>query len=124
MLSRSSCLSRHPRSCPGAHTIIPSVTIPFPTAADATLVQRVVSVDPILRPSELVRKMSVEAALLHIVFTAQSVRQARVALDHCLSDIKVVVQTMREFGPESAVDRKADASIEVGLNGSWEGVQR
>ncbi|SGY95829.1 BQ5605_C036g11519 [Microbotryum silenes-dioicae] len=101
------------------------MTVPFPTAADATLLQRVVSVDQLLRPSELSRRVCVEAASLHIEFIAHSVRQARVALDHCLSDIQMVVQTMRKFGPEAAVDGiEADASIEVGLRGSWEGAQR
>ena len=55
--------------------------------------------------------------------------QARVALDHTLSDIQLVVQTMHQFGPEDQYGdpnqkKEEAASIEVGLKGSWEGVTK
>jgi len=57
------------------------------------------------------------------------VSQARVALDHTLSDIQLVVQTMHQFGPEDQYGdpnqkKEEAASIEVGLKGSWEGVTK
>lgn len=60
---------------------------------------------------------------------ALTVSQARVALDHLLSDIQLVVQTMHQFGPkeqygDEVVNKGEAASIEVGLKGSWEGVTK
>lgn len=58
---------------------------------------------------------------------AASVTQARVALDHLLSDIQLVVQTMSRFGPSSAGGPEGrppnEPTLEVGLMGSWQGMQ-
>lgn len=59
---------------------------------------------------------------------AANVTQARVALDHLLSDIQLVVQTMSRFGPEGKDGQQTgrtpvEPSLEVGLRGSWQGVQ-
>lgn len=70
-------------------------------------------------------------------FRAATVAQARVALDHFLSDVELVVQTLHRFAPHhdddpapapapaAAGTERTDApSLEVGLEGSWEGVRR
>ena len=62
-------------------------------------------------------------------FQARTVTQARVALDHTLSDIQLVVQTMHQFGPKDQYgdenEKKEEAAtIEVGLKGSWEGITK
>lgn len=50
------------------------------------------------------------------------------ALDHLLSDIQLVVQTMSRFGPSSqnagsdTGSKLEEPSLEVGLMGSWQGV--
>ncbi|GAA5909242.1 hypothetical protein JCM6882_003776 [Rhodosporidiobolus microsporus] len=108
-----------------------SLSIPFPSAANATLVKRVIEVDRVLKPSELTRTLTVEGASLVIDLRARTVSQARVALDHLLSDIQLVVQTMYKFGPADVVGEKGAGevlpeapSLEVGLMGSWEAVRR
>ena len=62
------------------------------------------------------------------ILAAANVTQARVALDHLLSDLQLVVQTMSRFGAEGkggdATGRTpSEPSLEVGLMGSWQGVQ-
>ncbi|GAA6002805.1 hypothetical protein JCM10207_007691 [Rhodosporidiobolus poonsookiae] len=110
------------------HTV--SLSIPFPSADAATLVKRVVEVDQPLRPSELSRSLVVEGSNLVVELRANTVSQARVALDHCLSDLQLVVQTMHTFGPPELVGEKGvlaveeAPSLEVGLMGSWEGMKR
>ncbi|BGP45446.1 hypothetical protein JCM10450v2_001265 [Rhodotorula kratochvilovae] len=80
-----------------------SLKIPFPSADNATLVKRVIEVDKPLRPSELTRELTVEGPVLVCDFRAATVAQARVALDHFLSDVELVVQTMHSFGPPEVV---------------------
>ncbi|GAA5981408.1 hypothetical protein JCM10908_004100 [Rhodotorula pacifica] len=108
---------------PGWHTI--TLTIPFPSPENATLVKRVIEVDKPLRPSELTRSMQVEGANLTVSLAAANVTQARVALDHLLSDIQLVTQTMARFGTSEAATGRtpSEPSLEVGLMGSWQGVQ-
>lgn len=63
-------------------------------------------------------------------FLARTVAQARVALDHALSDIQLVVQTMHNFGPKEMLGKKQGEqaeeapSLEVGLQGSWGSLKR
>lgn len=64
-------------------------------------------------------------------FLARTVAQARVALDHALSDIQLVVQTMHNFGPEDVIGQAGKEkegeeapSLEVGLEGSWGSLKR
>lgn len=62
-------------------------------------------------------------------FLARTVAQARVALDHALSDIQLVVQTMHTFGPKDSSSSKTSSveeapSLEVGLEGSWGSLKR
>ncbi|CEQ42945.1 SPOSA6832_04826, partial [Sporobolomyces salmonicolor] len=111
------------------HTV--SITIPFPASAHALLVKQVIEVDKPLRPSELTRALEVHDTELVVTFRARTVAQARVALDHALSDIQLVVQTMHTFGPKEMLGdqqgrgRVEEApSLEVGLMGSWEGMKR
>ncbi|GAA5917123.1 hypothetical protein JCM5296_001203 [Sporobolomyces johnsonii] len=111
------------------HTV--SITIPFPSSANALLVKRVIEVDKPLRPSELTRALEVQDTELVVTFRARTVAQARVALDHALSDIQLVVQTMHKFGPKEMLGDKEGGgqveeapSLEVGLMGSWEGMKR
>ncbi|GAA6040351.1 hypothetical protein JCM8097_007570 [Rhodosporidiobolus ruineniae] len=111
------------------HTL--SLTIPFPSSDSATLVKRVIDVDRVLKPSELDRTLTVTGTDLVADFRARTITQARVALDHFLSDVQLVVQTMHTFGPPSVVGEKEAAvggpeapSLEVGLMGSWEAVGR
>lgn len=47
-------------------------------------------------------------------------------MDHCLSDIQLVVQTMHKFAPAQPGERgegeeEEAASLEVGLRGTWGG---
>lgn len=45
-------------------------------------------------------------------------------MDHCLSDIQLVVQTMHKFAPvKPAPEHEVEEaeSLEVGLRGSWGG---
>ncbi|GAA5845547.1 hypothetical protein JCM3766R1_000778 [Sporobolomyces carnicolor] len=110
------------------HTL--SIKIPFPSPANATLVKRVIEVDQPLRPSELKRTLEIEGSSLVVTLLARTVAQARVALDHALSDIQLVVQTMHNFGPRELVgDNEAKGgkeapSLEVGLEGSWGSLRR
>ncbi|GAA5858852.1 hypothetical protein JCM8547_005013 [Rhodosporidiobolus lusitaniae] len=110
------------------HTV--SLALPFPSSANATLVKRVTEVDRVLKPSELERTLVVEGNNLVATFRARTVSQARVALDHFLSDVQLVVQTMHKFGPKDVVGEKVveggpeAPSLEVGLMGSWEAVKR
>ncbi|GAA5862527.1 hypothetical protein JCM1840_004213 [Sporobolomyces johnsonii] len=111
------------------HTV--SITIPFPSSANALLVKRVIEVDKPLRPSELTRALEVQDTELVVTFRARTVAQTRVALDHALSDIQLVVQTMHKFGPKEMLGDKEGGgqveeapSLEVGLMGSWEGMKR
>jgi hypothetical protein len=62
----------------------------------------------------------------HSEFKAATVSQARVAMDHCLSDLQLIVQTMHKFGPQNVEGAKdgGEKSMEVGLMGSWEGTTR
>ncbi|GAA5828120.1 hypothetical protein JCM11251_002598 [Rhodosporidiobolus azoricus] len=108
-----------------------SLSIPFPTAENATLIKRVIEVDRVLKPSELTRSLQVEGTSLVVKLRARTVSQARVALDHLLSDIQLVVQTMHKFGPSDIIGEKDTGksgpeapSLEVGLMGSWEAVKR
>ncbi|GAA5998600.1 hypothetical protein JCM5350_005061 [Sporobolomyces pararoseus] len=108
-----------------------SMKIPFPTTANARLVKQVVEVDKPLRPSELKRSLEVEDTSLVVTFLARTVAQARVALDHALSDIQLVVQTMHNFGPEDVIGQAGKEkegeeapSLEVGLEGSWGSLKR
>ncbi|ORY80300.1 transcription factor Pcc1-domain-containing protein [Leucosporidium creatinivorum] len=106
-----------------------ALTIPFPSPANAELVKRVVEVDKPLRPSELSRTLTVDGSSLIVDFRARTVAQARVALDHCLSDIQLVVQTMHKFAPKAERDEEGEKepeapSLEVGLKGSWDSVAR
>ncbi|GAA6013360.1 hypothetical protein JCM11491_006366 [Sporobolomyces phaffii] len=107
-----------------------SIKIPFPTAANALLVKQVIEVDPVLRPSELKRSLEVQDASLVVTFLARTVAQARVALDHALSDIQLVVQTMHNFGPKEMLGETRTAqgeeapTLEVGLEGSWGSLKR
>ncbi|GAA5908108.1 chromatin DNA-binding EKC/KEOPS complex subunit PCC1 [Sporobolomyces salmoneus] len=107
-----------------------SIKIPFPSAANAVLVKQVIEVDEPLRPTELKRSFEIEGSSLVITFLARTVAQARVALDHALSDIQLVVQTMHNFGPEELVGEKISKdgeeapSLEVGLEGSWGSLKR
>ncbi|KAK4050367.1 hypothetical protein OIV83_003436 [Microbotryomycetes sp. JL201] len=108
------------------HTV--TVKVPLPTPDQATALQRVIQVDPVLKPSELSRQLQVVDSSLVITFKARTVAQARVALDHCLSDVELIVQTMSKFGPEQAgggnkTDKEAD-SLEVGMKGQWQGIKR
>ncbi|GAA5997168.1 chromatin DNA-binding EKC/KEOPS complex subunit PCC1 [Rhodotorula paludigena] len=106
-----------------------SLSIPFPAPENATLVKRVVEVDKPLRPSELSRELTLDGSTLVANFRAATVAQARVALDHFLSDVELVVQTMHTFGPEDIVGagrtktEPTAPSLEVGLMGSWEGAR-
>ncbi|GAA6057919.1 hypothetical protein JCM3770_002207 [Rhodotorula araucariae] len=103
-----------------------TLKIPFPSTNNATLVKRVVEVDKPLRPNELTRELAVDGSVLLCEFRAATVAQARVALDHFLSDVELVVQTMHSFGPPEVVGERSakggpDApSLEVGLMGTWE----
>ncbi|GAA5898253.1 hypothetical protein JCM8208_000197 [Rhodotorula glutinis] len=108
-----------------------SLRIPLPSPDAALLVKRVVDVDKPLRPRELTRDLTLEGHVLVASFRAATVAQARVALDHFLSDVELVVQTMDRFAPddsaanEGSKEPRADApSLEVGLEGSWEGVRQ
>ncbi|POY71199.1 hypothetical protein BMF94_5510, partial [Rhodotorula taiwanensis] len=105
-----------------------TLSLPFLSPDNASLVKRVIEVDRPLRPSELSRTMDVEGSSLSVTLHAASVTQARVALDHLLSDIQLVVQTMSRFGPSSqnagsdTGSKLKEPSLEVGLMGSWQGV--
>lgn len=68
-------------------------------------------------------------------FSAITISQARVALDHCLSDLQLVVQTMAKFSPSTTTTTATTKlvknivveeakSLEVGLKGSWGSVAR
>ena len=116
-----------------------AVDLPFPSAANALLVKCVIEVDQLLRPAEVIRTLSVSDCTLHVSvlrllsalealltrscrhYEALTVSHARVAMDHCLSDIQLVVQTMHTFAPgrKSAVEEAE--SLEVGLRGTWGG---
>ena len=134
-----------------------SLRIPLPSPDTALLVKRVIDVDKPLRPRELTRDLTLEGPVLvafvllsssscllplsseltlaptrlaRSSFRAASVAQARVALDHFLSDVELVVQTLDRFAPADSAaapgskEPRADApSLEVGLEGSWEGVR-
>ncbi|GAA5922843.1 CTAG/PCC1 family protein [Sporobolomyces koalae] len=111
------------------HTI--SIELPFPSAANALLVKQVIEVDRPLRPTELKRVLEVKDASLVVTFLARTVAQARVALDHALSDIQLVVQTMHTFGPREMLGNvqqppqaEEAPSLEVGLQGSWDSLKR
>ena len=52
---------------------------------------------------------------------SRTVAQARVGLDHTLSDIQLVVETIRKLGPGEQIGTGDSDTMEVGLNGSWEG---
>lgn len=108
--------------------------------------------DQPLRPSELSRTLTVTDSSLVVYvfipplraslsltpcypscsdFRARTIAQARVALDHALSDIQLVVQTMHKFAPKEQKDGEEGGlklleapSLEVGLMGSWESVAR
>lgn len=56
-------------------------------------------------------------------FKTSSVRHLRVALDHCLSEIQLIVQTMHKFSPDRSLEegKAEEESIEIGLMGSWGG---
>ncbi|GAA5925031.1 hypothetical protein JCM3775_006346 [Rhodotorula graminis] len=106
-----------------------SLRIPLPSPDAAILVKRVIDVDKPLRPRELSRTLTLDGPVLVASFRAATVAQARVALDHFLSDVELVVQTMDRFAPSPshahAAPPTADApSLEVGLEGSWEGVRQ
>ncbi|GAA6059370.1 hypothetical protein JCM10212_003268 [Sporobolomyces blumeae] len=119
-----------PNDTTGWHNV--TVSIPFPSADNARLVQQVIEVDKPLRPTELKRKLKVQDSSLVVTFLARTVAQARVALDHALSDIQLVVQTMHNFGPSQMLGDEpaggvtaAEApSLEVGLMGSWDSLKR
>ncbi|TNY23228.1 transcription factor Pcc1-domain-containing protein [Rhodotorula diobovata] len=114
-----------------------SLRIPLPSPDQARILQRVIQVDKPLRPSQLERHLSLDGHVLVASFRAATVAQARVALDHFLSDVELVVQTLHRFAPHhdddpapapapaAAGNERTDApSLEVGLEGSWEGVRR
>lgn len=52
---------------------------------------------------------------------SRTVAQARVGLDHTLSDIQLVVETIRKLGPGENLGEAQSDTMEIGLNGSWEG---
>ncbi|KAM0793794.1 hypothetical protein ACM66B_001210 [Microbotryomycetes sp. NB124-2] len=109
------------------HTV--TVQVPLPTPEQATNLQRVIQVDPVLKPTELSRQLDVVNSSLVITLKARTVAQARVALDHTLSDVELIVETMSKFGPTSqgglaGNELATDQSLEVGLKGQWQGNKR
>ncbi|KAK4052220.1 hypothetical protein OIO90_004442 [Microbotryomycetes sp. JL221] len=113
------------------HTL--TVRVPFPTATQAHMVHNIIQVDPVLRPTELERDVNVDDTRSTLVITlkARTVAQARVALDHCLSDIELVVETMSKFSPielggqpPQTQQDKTDKTLEIGLKGQWDGMTK
>ncbi|KAK4703053.1 EKC/KEOPS complex subunit LAGE3/PCC1, partial [Phenoliferia sp. Uapishka_3] len=104
--------------------LLNDVALPFPSAANALLVKQVVEVDELLRPNDVSRTLTVSDCTLHVRYEALTISMARVAMDHALSDIQLIVQTMHKFAPVQpggkAEIEEAD-SLEVGLMGSWGG---
>ncbi|CAD6574769.1 MAG: hypothetical protein CYPHOPRED_005503, partial [Cyphobasidiales sp. Tagirdzhanova-0007] len=76
-----------------------SLSIPFGSPHLAHLALSVLSVDPILRREAVTRVLSTSGCLLLASFTAVSVRQARVAVDHFLGDVQLVASTVEAFDP-------------------------
>ncbi|KAH8927131.1 Pcc1-domain-containing protein [Atractiella rhizophila] len=110
------------------HTI--NLSIPFATAPACSTALRVLSIDRPLRSETLKRVLSISPSspnTLNVEFRSLTLRQARVAIDHFLADLKLVAETMTEFGPEefggtkNGEKEEADKSVEVGLKGSFDG---
>jgi len=82
------------------------VDIPFPSPEQATTARRVLEVDKPVKSHMIIRTLSTEGSNLIASFSSLTVRQARVALDHFLSDVGLVVETISELGPPSLTDAK------------------
>jgi len=87
------------KDCSTWHTL--TVRIPLPTPRQAEIVKQVIEVDRELKAHLVSRTLSLEGNELVATFACLTIRQARVSLDHFLSDVGLVIETIETFSPAS-----------------------
>ncbi len=75
--------------------------VPFETARDALIAQRVLQPDPILRPEDFQVEYEAKATVLDIHFKAIDDRVLRVGVSSVIDSIKSIVETIDELDPET-----------------------
>ncbi|PLW34455.1 hypothetical protein PCANC_05654 [Puccinia coronata f. sp. avenae] len=80
-----------------------TVEVPVPTLDQAETILQTIAPDKPVKSPELVRRTLHVRALptphILIAIAAATLRQARVSVDHLLSDLELVVETMAAFSP-------------------------
>ncbi|KAI7950153.1 hypothetical protein MJO28_008974 [Puccinia striiformis f. sp. tritici] len=87
-----------------------SLEVSVPTHQQAQIILRTISPDkPVKSPHFIRRSISIKPqadhqakpAYISITIAALTLRQARVSMDHLLSDLELVVETLATFSPSS-----------------------
>lgn len=87
------------------HTI--EIQIPFETANQATVAQKTLLPDPILKKNELTVNYAVDECNLVCSFKGVSDRVIRVAVSNVLDNIKTIIECIEQF------DGKQDSFFDV-----------
>lgn len=79
-----------------------NIDIPFESAQQASIAQRSISVDPVLKKDEITVNYLTSGAVLHCEFSGVSDRVIRVAISNAIDNIKTIIECMDEFDGEEA----------------------
>ncbi|XDT03931.1 Transcription factor Pcc1 [Nakaseomyces glabratus] len=95
-----------------SHTL--DLHVPFETARDALIAQRVLQPDPILRPEDFQVEYEAKATVLDIHFKAIDDRVLRVGVSSVIDSIKSIVETIDELDPETiGIDYAYQGSMSI-----------
>ncbi|KAK3773932.1 hypothetical protein RRG08_027267 [Elysia crispata] len=86
-------------SIAGGECLSAQLNVPFPSVREADIAYGSLSVDKELKRGNVSRELWVENNILHVRFQASEARTFRVSINSFLEHLKLVCETMAEFGP-------------------------
>ncbi|RUS82532.1 hypothetical protein EGW08_009704 [Elysia chlorotica] len=82
-----------------ANCLSAELNVPFPSAYEAGVAYGSLSVDKEPKRGNVTRELHVEGNVLHVRFQAKEARTIRVSINSFMDHLKLVCETIAEFGP-------------------------